>query len=72
MTRVLFDLGLRRDLKRYPLPIQKHAENRRPIETSPDVVQNLARGGLSPENIDFIIYSHVRNTFPLSFVWLLY
>lgn len=72
VTRILFDLGLRRDLKRYPPPIQKHTENRRPIETNPDAVQNLARGGLSPEDIDFIIYSHVRNTFALAVVWFLY
>lgn len=61
VTRILFDLGLRKDLKRYPLPIQKHTENRRPIETSPDVVQNLAKGGLTPDDIDYVIYSHVRN-----------
>ncbi|KAF3043587.1 hypothetical protein E8E11_003999 [Didymella keratinophila] len=60
MTRILFDLGLRRDLRRYPPPIQKHTENRRPIETSPDVVQNLARGDLTPDDIDYIIYSHVH------------
>lgn len=66
VTRILFDLGLRGDLKRYTSPIQKHTENRRPIETSPDVVENLARGGLSPDNIAYIIYSHVRVTFPPS------
>ncbi|KAJ4384885.1 hypothetical protein N0V86_000489 [Didymella sp. IMI 355093] len=58
VTRILFDLGLRRDLERYPLPIQKHTQNRRPITTEPDVVENLARGGLSPDDIDYIIYSH--------------
>jgi hypothetical protein len=62
VTRILFDLGLRRDLKRYPPPVQKHTENRRPIETNPDVVQNLARGGLRPDDIDYIIYSHVCST----------
>ncbi|KAF3032920.1 hypothetical protein E8E12_003794 [Didymella heteroderae] len=60
VTRILFDLGLRRDLKRYPPPIQKHTENRRPIETDPDVIHNLARGGLKPDDIDYIIYSHVH------------
>jgi hypothetical protein len=61
-TRILFDLGLRRNLERYPLPIQKHTQNRRPITTEPDVVESLARGGLSPDDIDYIIYSHVRRT----------
>jgi glyoxylase-like metal-dependent hydrolase (beta-lactamase superfamily II) len=60
VTRILFDLGLRRDLRRYPPPIQKHTENRRPIKTDPDIVQNLARGGLTPDDIDYVVYSHVR------------
>lgn len=59
LTRMLFDLGLRRDLGQYPLPIQKHIENRRPITTDPDVVNSLARGGLTPDDVDYVIYSHV-------------
>ena len=62
-TRFLFDLGLRRDLKRYPLPIQKHTENRRPYNDRPDITENLARGGLGPNDIDFVIYSHVSVPF---------
>lgn len=62
-TRFLFDLGLRRDLKRYPLPIQKHTENRRPYKDRPDITENLARGGLGPNDIDFVIYSHVSVPF---------
>ena len=58
-TRILFDLGLRKDIKQYSLPIQRHAENRRPITTDPDVTKNLARGGLTPNDIDYVIYSHV-------------
>lgn len=63
-TRIVFDLGLRADLHRYPPPIQKHTENRRPIATKPDVVQNLARGGLAPDDIDYVVYSHVRDLPP--------
>lgn len=61
LTRVVFDLGLRRDLTRYAPPIQKHAETRQPMTTLPDVTQSLAEGGLQPEDIDFVIYSHVSN-----------
>lgn len=60
-TRIVFDLGLRRDLGRYSEPIQQHAATRRPISTSPDVVKSLAAGGLTPDDIDFVVYSHVRN-----------
>jgi hypothetical protein len=58
-TRIMFDLGLRRDLNQYPLPIQKHIENRRPITVDPDVTKNLAKGGLTPDDIDYVIFSHV-------------
>jgi hypothetical protein len=58
-TRILFDLGLRRDTQRYSAPIQKHVETRQPMTTLPDVTASLAEGGLSPDDIDFVIYSHV-------------
>jgi glyoxylase-like metal-dependent hydrolase (beta-lactamase superfamily II) len=58
-TKIVFDLGLRRDLKRYPEQIQNHVATRQPITTDPDVVKSLAAGGLTPDDIDFVIYSHV-------------
>ena len=61
VTRVVFDLGLRRDVKRYAEPIQKHIETRQPLTTDPDVTKSLAKGGLRPSDIDFVIYSHVRS-----------
>lgn len=64
ITRIVFDLGLRRDLKRYSEPIQRHAATRQPISTDPDVVKSLKKGGLTPDDIDFVIYSHVRNDSP--------
>jgi hypothetical protein len=59
LTRIVFDLGLRRDVKRYAAPIQKHIETRQPMTTDPDVTKSLAQGGLQPADIDFVIYSHV-------------
>lgn len=58
-TRILFDLGLRRDVKRYPKPIQHHLVSREPYTTHPDVVTSLKAGGLTPADIDYVIYSHV-------------
>jgi glyoxylase-like metal-dependent hydrolase (beta-lactamase superfamily II) len=58
-TRVVFDLGLRKDITRYAAPIQKHIETRQPLSTDPDVTKSLAKGGLTPADIDYIIYSHV-------------
>lgn len=60
LTRIVFDLGLRRDVNRYAAPIRKHIETRQPMTTDPDVVKSLARGGLEPEDIDYVIFSHVR------------
>lgn len=58
-TRIVFDLGLRRDVDRYSEPIRRHAATRQPLTTDPDVVKSLAAGGLTPDDIDYVIYSHV-------------
>ncbi|KAL5118800.1 hypothetical protein ACEQ8H_003303 [Pleosporales sp. CAS-2024a] len=60
VTRILFDLGLRRDINRYAAPIQEHIETRQPLSTDPDVTKSLAKGGLQPDDIHFVIYSHVH------------
>lgn len=59
ITRILLDLGIRRNIDRYPEPIQKHIATRQPLTTDPDVTKSLAAGGLTPDDIDYIIYSHV-------------
>ncbi|KAH8667993.1 beta-lactamase-like protein [Tricladium varicosporioides] len=59
-TRVVFDLGLRRDLSKYPSGLQAHLKTRQPLTTSPDVAESLRIGGLSPDDIDFVILSHVH------------
>ena len=58
--RIVFDLGLRRDITTYSEPIQKHCKTRQPLTTEPDVVASLAEGGLSPTDIDYVILSHVH------------
>lgn len=65
-TRIVFDLGLRRDINRYPIEIQKHTTTRQPLNTRPDVVESLARGGLTPDDIDFVLYSHASSLSTLS------
>lgn len=66
-TRIVFDLGLRRNLDRYSEPIQRHAHTRQPITTDPDVVKSLKAGGLDPDDIDYVIYSHVSGSKSLPF-----
>ncbi|KAF1848894.1 Metallo-hydrolase/oxidoreductase [Cucurbitaria berberidis CBS 394.84] len=60
LTRIVFDLGLRRDVTRYALPIQTHIKTRQPMTTDPDVIKSLSRGGLTSADIDYVIYSHVH------------
>jgi glyoxylase-like metal-dependent hydrolase (beta-lactamase superfamily II) len=59
-TRIVFDLGIRRDLSLYPDVLQKHIDSRQPITGEPDVVASLKEGGLNPDNIDYVILSHVH------------
>jgi len=62
VTRIVFDLGLRRNIERYSEPIRRHAATRQPLSTDPDVVKSLAAGGLTPNDIDYVIYSHVSQS----------
>ncbi|KAK0629395.1 beta-lactamase-like protein [Bombardia bombarda] len=60
-TRIIFDLGVRRDVQRYSEPIQRHVATRQPMTTDPDVVKSLGvSGGLTPGDIHCVIYSHVH------------
>ncbi|KAJ5513156.1 hypothetical protein N7463_002708 [Penicillium fimorum] len=59
-TRIVFDLGLRHPSTNYPIPIQRHLETRHPMATEPNVVQSLAVGELSTDDIDYVVYSHVH------------
>jgi hypothetical protein len=59
-TRIVFDLGLRRNIERYSDPIRGHVATRQPLTTDPDVVKGLQAGGLTPQDVDYVIYSHVR------------
>ncbi|KAK1485782.1 3-hydroxyisobutyrate dehydrogenase [Colletotrichum abscissum] len=58
--RILYDLGLRRDIGRYSTPIQNHTKNRQPMTLLPDVRQSLIDGGLDVAAIDEVILSHVH------------
>ncbi|ETN40683.1 uncharacterized protein HMPREF1541_04962 [Cyphellophora europaea CBS 101466] len=59
-TRLVFDLGIRRDTSLYPDVLQAHIKSREPITTQPDVTASLAEGGLKPDDIDYVILSHVH------------
>ena len=60
ITRIVFDLGLRRDITLYPSALEKHIQSRHPFTTEPDAIASLAAGNLKPQDIAFIILSHVH------------
>ena len=59
-VRLVFDLGIRRDPSLYDPKIYKHAMTRQPITGMPDVIASLAAGGLAPDDIDYVLFSHVH------------
>ncbi|KAH7118346.1 beta-lactamase-like protein [Dactylonectria macrodidyma] len=59
-TRMVFDLGIRRKLDDYPKPIYKHAMTRQPLSGEPDTLASLASGGLTPDHIDMVVFSHLH------------
>jgi len=54
-TRLVFYLGLRRNIEHYNDQILAHVATRKPLSTLPDVTESLAKGGLAPANIDAVI-----------------
>ncbi|KAF2276596.1 Metallo-hydrolase/oxidoreductase [Westerdykella ornata] len=59
-TNILFDLGLKRDFSGYRPAQQHHISQRQPTIVSPDAAESLQKGGLSPQDIDTVILSHVH------------
>lgn len=60
ITRVVFDLGIRRNLQDYAPAIYKHAQTRQPLSGDPDTLDSLAAGGLGPDDIDVVMFSHLH------------
>lgn len=60
ITRIVFDLGIRRRLDDYAKPIRKHTLTRQPLSGEPDTVASLAAGGLTPDDIDIVMFSHLH------------
>ncbi|OBT53927.1 hypothetical protein VE04_05141 [Pseudogymnoascus sp. 24MN13] len=60
ITRIVFDLGIRRQISAYSPEIQAHAQTRQPLTTAPDVISSLAKGGLKESDIDYVLISHVH------------
>jgi glyoxylase-like metal-dependent hydrolase (beta-lactamase superfamily II) len=61
LERIVFDLGIKRDLTKYIPATRKHITERQPVYSSPDARSSLLTGGFDPEkDIDYVILSHVH------------
>ncbi|EAU86064.1 hypothetical protein CC1G_07143 [Coprinopsis cinerea okayama7 len=59
--KFVFDLGIRRDVENYPDVVAKQIQSGiTPCEVPQDVVESLARGGLGPDDIDYVAISHLH------------
>lgn len=59
-SRIVFDLGLRREIEHYSEAILSHIATRKPLSTVPDVVASLGWGDLAPDDIDAVVLSHLH------------
>ncbi|KIW55919.1 hypothetical protein PV05_04627 [Exophiala xenobiotica] len=61
-ARIVFDLGIKRDLTKYVQPAtQHHITTRQPVYSSADARSSLLSGGLDPaKDIDYVILSHIH------------
>lgn len=57
-TRIVFDLGIKRNLREYSPGMYAHISKRQPIQSLPDTRSSLLEGGLDPCEIDTVILSH--------------
>ncbi|KAF8195443.1 beta-lactamase-like protein [Pholiota molesta] len=63
--KIVFDLGINRDLSKYPPAVLgevggSDSEALFRVGNTPTVLESLAKGGLSPDDIDFVCISHAH------------
>ena len=59
--RIVFDLGIKRDMSQYAEGMQGHLSKRQPIVNLPDTKASIEAGGLDTANdIDYVILSHTQ------------
>jgi glyoxylase-like metal-dependent hydrolase (beta-lactamase superfamily II) len=60
-SRIVYDLGLRRDVENYPPRIARRCtDGTRKIEVPRDVKESVEQGGISANDIDIVVISHLH------------
>jgi len=58
--KFLFDLGINKDLSKYPPEAQARIAQLFPLGDAPSCLESLSKGGVSPDDVDFVCVSHVH------------
>ncbi|KAF5351165.1 hypothetical protein D9756_008240 [Leucocoprinus leucothites] len=58
--KLLFDLGVRKDWQNLPPKVLASIPPAFKVEVEQDVVESLAKGGLTPDDIDTVFVSHIH------------
>ena len=60
-TKIVYDMGLRRDTNNYPPRIAKRcSDGTRKIEVPQDVKESVEQGGVAEKDVDVVMISHVH------------
>lgn len=59
-TKVVFDLGLRKDIESFPPLVQQDIRDIMPVKVEHDVLDSLRKGGVTADDIRYIILSHLH------------
>ncbi|GJJ15897.1 hypothetical protein Clacol_010175 [Clathrus columnatus] len=60
-TKLVFDLGLRKNIETFPTVIQKNIRDIMPVRVDQDVSDSLIKGGVNPiSDIPYVILSHLH------------
>ena len=58
--KFLFDLGIHPDVTEYPPAVQELVGPIFQVQDSPKCIDALAKGGLAPDDIDYVCLSHIH------------
>jgi len=57
---LLFDMGVRKDYENYPPSVAPVVRAFEPLSVPQDIIEGLERGGLKPDDIEYVCLSHIH------------
>lgn len=59
-TKVVFDLGIRKNIETFPPRLQQRIKEFLPVHVKQDVAESLVQGGVEPDDIQYVLLSHLH------------